>query len=449
MQNTGPVLEMWGGVESTVNRVGDWFHDQWAWSQHDKYFARDLETFASLGLRTLRTAVLWERVQQHGWRTTDEILNATCRAGIEPILGLLHHGSGPASTDLLDARFPEKFADYALRVARRYPWATWYTPINEPQTTGRFSCLYGHWFPHHRSMRSYVRALFHQMKGIVLAMEAIRTVQPQAHLVHTEDGGETFAAPSLEAFRVEREHRRWLGLDLLCGRVTRDHPLFDFLLRNGMDAEQIAWFSEHRCAPDVIGLNYYVTSDRYLDERVELYAPFMRGGDTGDEPLVDVEAVRAHHGGIAGIKQVLLQAWERYKLPLAVTEAHLGCETVQQMRWLAEIWTHASEARAAGADVRAVTAWGLLGLHDWCNLCTEKQGVYEGGVIDISGGARKPTQLGELVAQLARGEEPADPRLRLPGWWRLDSRINLPPACTPPWTDAAATASTAAALMEV
>ncbi len=70
-------------------------------------------------------------------------------------------------------------------------------------------------------MKSYVRALHNQIKGIVLSMQAIRAIQPAARLVHTEDGGETFATPPLESYRVEREHRRWLGMDLLCGCVGR------------------------------------------------------------------------------------------------------------------------------------------------------------------------------------------------------------------------------------
>ena len=38
--------------------------------------------------------------------------------GIGPIVGLLHHGSGPRYTSLLDPDFPEKFASYAGGVAR-------------------------------------------------------------------------------------------------------------------------------------------------------------------------------------------------------------------------------------------------------------------------------------------------------------------------------------------
>ncbi len=124
------------------------------------------------------------------------------------------------------------------------------------------------------------------------------------------------------------------------------------------------WFGENVCPPAVIGLNYYVTSDRFLDDRLELYA-WSGGGDTGDEPLVDVEAVRVRAEGIAGPGAMLRQAWARYGIPVAITEAHLGCEPEEQVRWLAEVWDAAEKARADGVDVRAVTVWALLGSYNW------------------------------------------------------------------------------------
>jgi hypothetical protein len=75
---------------------------------------------------------------------------------------------------------------------------------------------------------------------------------------------------------------------------------------------------------------------RFLDDRLSLYPDHLRGGDPGDEPLVDVEAVRVRPQGIAGAKQVLTGAWKRYGLPVAITEAHLGCVPEEQARWLAE-----------------------------------------------------------------------------------------------------------------
>ena len=53
-------LELWGGVECTVNRVGDRYRDQSVLSGHHDRIG-DLDLFAGLGLKALRYPVLWER----------------------------------------------------------------------------------------------------------------------------------------------------------------------------------------------------------------------------------------------------------------------------------------------------------------------------------------------------------------------------------------------------
>ena len=417
-------MELWGGLECTVNRVHDNFFDQHAWSGHRPRVREDLERIASLGIRTLRTALHWEYfAATNSWAFFDKTLAEMQRLGLEPIAGLVHHGSGPRGTDLLDPRFPHKLAAYASAVAERYPHILRYTPVNEPNTTGRFACLYGHWYPHKRSLSDYLHALLNEVKATVLAMQAIRVHQPLAELVYTEDGGGIFSTPEMESFRVEREHRRWLGTDLLCGRVGPSHPLHGVLLEQGFTAEEIAWFSDHPCPPAVLGLNYYLTSDRFLDHRVGLYPDGFRGGDSGSEPLVDIEALRVRPEGIVGVGAVLRDAWDRYRIPVAVTEVHLGGGGDDQIRWLAEVWTEAQAARAAGADVRAVTVWALMGSWNWSTLCTRDAGSYEPGVFDLVDGQPQPTELSRFVAALAGGTLPAHPALAAGGWWTREDRI--------------------------
>jgi dTDP-4-dehydrorhamnose reductase len=76
---------------------------------------------------------------------------------------LLHHGSGPAGTSLVDPGLPARFGAYARAVAERYPWVEDWTPVNEPLTTARFAALYGVWYPHARDERSFARALLTQV----------------------------------------------------------------------------------------------------------------------------------------------------------------------------------------------------------------------------------------------------------------------------------------------
>src|SRR3954454_2228510 len=137
------------------------------------------------------------------------------------------------------------------------------------------------------------------------------------------------------------------------------------------------WFVEHPCPPDVVGVNYYVTSERYITEDLASYAERFHGGNER-HTYADVEAARCLVA-TPGIPALLAEAWERYRLPLAITEAHIDATREDQMRWLAEIWAGAQHARATGIDVRAVTVWGLLGSFDWNCLLTEERGYYESG----------------------------------------------------------------------
>jgi dTDP-4-dehydrorhamnose reductase len=428
-------IELWGGVECTVNRVGDRWFDQLHWSGHDTR-TDDLARFASLGIRALRYPVLWERVAPGGlqhadWRWTDHRLAVLRDLGVRPIVGLMHHGSGPACTSLLDPGFPEQLARFAGAVARRYPWIVDVTPVNEPLTTARFSGLYGHWYPHGRSDRDFVRALLNQLRGVVLAMRAIRDTTPNARLVQTEDCGCTFGtAPTRAQIRHERQ-RRWLTWDFLTGRVDDRHPLHGYLTAAGMTAQDEAFFLDAGCVPNVLGLNYYLTSDRHLDHRLEHYPPSLHAGN-GYQRYADVDAVRARASGIAGHEAHLLAAWHRFHLPVAITEVHLGCTRDEQMRWLVESWDAAHRARATGADVRAVTAWALLGSYNWDSLVTCDTGQYEPGAFDVRGGTPRPTALASVMRSLAAAKPPRHPALTGRPWWRRPERLLYSGACAAP-----------------
>ncbi|HYG27889.1 MAG TPA: family 1 glycosylhydrolase, partial [Caulobacteraceae bacterium] len=189
-------LELWGGHECTVNRVGDSYLDQNILSGHHDRLS-DLDLFAGLGVKALRYPVLWERTEKrpgsYDWRWPDERLNRLRELHIRPIVGLIHHGSGPKYTSLVDDNFAAGLAAYARAVAERYPWVSDWTPVNEPLTTARFSALYGHWYPHARDEGLFWTALLNQIDAVRLAMKEIRKVNPAARLIQTEDLGKTYS----------------------------------------------------------------------------------------------------------------------------------------------------------------------------------------------------------------------------------------------------------------
>ncbi|MFE1646027.1 hypothetical protein ACFM35_10650 [Microbacterium sp. P01] len=405
----GPLTrpEVWGGIECTHNRVGGRFHSQLDASGHSARIEADLDRFVTLGIARLRYPVLWERVEAvrgvFDFRESDRALGHLGAGPVRPVVGLLHHGSGPAWTSLDDEGFPERFAVYAEAVARRYPWVDDYTPINEPLTTARFSGLYGHWYPHGRNDGSFVRMLVLQARATVLAMRSIRRVNPAARLIQTEDLGRATGTPPLEDQVTFENDRRWLTFDLLSGKVTPQHPLHDYLTSSGgADAAALAWFVDHPSVPGVLGINHYPRSNRWLDHRRELFDPADHGGN-GRMAYADVAASDVALAVAPTLSSLIRETSARYGGAVAVTEIHVDGDAVARVAWWEAALGEVEHARSHGSIVCAVTAWSLLGSFDWDTLCTsvdasaDRTVTYEAGVFDVSAGEPAETPMAEAV----------------------------------------------------
>jgi dTDP-4-dehydrorhamnose reductase len=422
-----PAPALWAGVEATVNRVGNNYCDQIERSGHALRIS-DLDRLASLGVKTIRYPVLWERtaprsLYEPDWRWADERLNYLRCLRIKPIVGLVHHGSGPPYTSLLDPQFPEKLAQFAGAVARRFPWVEDYTPVNEPLTTARFSCLYGHWYPHKQDALLFAKAMLAQCRATVLAMREIREINPHARLIQTEDLGRTYSTPPL-AYQAQFENeRRWLTFDLLSGLLDQDKRLWQYLEHVGISEGELKWFLDNPTPPDILGINHYVTSQRFLDHRIGRYSVSCHGGNS-QQIYADVEAVRACPAGMLGPKALIKEAWDRYEQPLAVTEAHLACTREEQLRWFKEIWDAARSLRDEGVDIRAVTTWAAFGSFDWNSLLTRDDGCYESGVFDLRSPVPRPTALATMMQTLAKDNDYDHPVLDSSGWWRRFDRLH-------------------------
>jgi dTDP-4-dehydrorhamnose reductase len=209
--------------------------------------------------------------------------------------------------------------------------------------------------------------------------------------------------------------------------VDASHPLRAYLTSHGISEHELAWFEEHACLPDVVGINHYLTSERFLDHEMRRYPPQYHGGN-GLQQYADVEAVSVRGLRLASWRGLLSEVLERYGQPVAITETHLGCTREEQMRWIVEAWKVASRLRDEGKDVRAVTAWSMLGAYDWNSLVTRDAGFYEPGVFDVRGPSPRPTALAATLRQLANGGIPDHPVIATRGWWQRADRYHYRPS---------------------
>ncbi|MFN2457201.1 MAG: family 1 glycosylhydrolase [Chitinophagaceae bacterium] len=418
--------DVWGGIECTINRVGDKFFDQLHFSNHYSR-TEDIERIAELGISKMRYPVLWERHEPASdtainWDWIEKKLKQFQHYDIDVIAGLVHHGSGPAYTNLSDGNFPILLAQYAKKVAAKFPWLKYYTPVNEPLTTARFSGLYGIWYPHETNDKAFITMLLNQLKGVVLSMNEIRKINPEAKLIQTEDLGKTYSSPILKYQAEFENERRWLTYDLLCGAFSKDHLLWDYLKWLKISEKDLYFFEENNCKPDILGFNYYITSERYIDDQLHLYPEHTHGGNL-DYQYADVEAARVKLDEETGVEGVLKEAWERYSTPMVISEVHLHCHREEQLRWFEYVWTACKKLAGNGVNIQGVTAWALLGSYGWNKLLTRPRGNYEPGVFDVRDGTPRPTALANYIKQLTQSGKCSHPVIEEKGWWERDSRI--------------------------
>jgi dTDP-4-dehydrorhamnose reductase len=382
-------------------------------------------------MRSLRYPILWESVspddpEQRDFGWADERLKEIRRLGMNPIVTLCHHGSGPAYTSLVEDSFATGLARHALAVAERFPWVRDYTPVNEPLTTARFSALYGYWYPHTQDEGLFWTALLNEIDATRLAMRAIRTINPAARLIQTDDLGYCHATPPLQSEADYQNERRWIGWDLLCGMVLPGHKLHDRIASFGL-AERLRVIAEDPCPPDVIGINHYLASERLLDRDIERHCNRAVAdrelGRCEGIPFVDVDAIRTRREGVLGLPALIRQAWQRYGRTISITECHNGATREEQIRWFVEVWNSAEALRDEGVDLCSVTAWSLLGSYDWHRMVTRFIGHYEPGVYDVRSGVPRPTAMAEVLRALAHGEQTTGPWDGVTGWWRRDNRF--------------------------
>lgn len=408
-------LEVWASPEPTFARIdATTVRDQSAETGLDVR-PDDAQRIAALGVSYSRVPVLWERVapdhpRECDFREPARRLEGLRAAGIAPIVTLLHHGSGPQYTDLLDPAFPLWFAEYAEAAAREFPWVRRWTPINEPLTTARFATLYGVWFPNMRDDRGFGRAMINQTLAQQAAMRRIRRVIPEAEFVPTEDL-QRFAAgdAGVAAYAEFLRERAYLSIELVAGRVGADHPLTSFLTeRCGVSAGELAMLQRDAVVPDLVAFNHYPHSERYL---------FTHEGATADLPACYVAGEPAPRSG-----PLLAAAAARLRLPLAVGEVHVHAPEGERVRWLAQHAADVAELRAAGVDVRALGVWAAFGMVDWHSLLRRRDRVTEDGIYTFAGpnGIPQPTAVVRAVRELTATGAVDDGGVR--GWWERPGR---------------------------
>lgn len=348
------------GIEDTFvpqTRPGHRALDEYQLMGHYDHWREDLALARDLGVKALRWGVPWFRVEplpgEFDWSWTDQVIPYLVgELGITPILDLMHYGCPFwLRREFASADYPRAVAAYAGAFARRYRGLVrWYAPLNEPLVNALFCGKRGLWPPYLRGDGGYIRVTLQLVKGILRTVEAIREVDPGTIMVHVEATGLARAArEDLEALAVEDQRRGYLAYDLLTGRVTPEHPLFTWLVRNGAGPDDLAALARGPIQLDVLGLNFYPqwsTQQISVDRRGRL-------------------SYRAVEPDGAGFSALIEDYHRRYGAPVIITETSARGDLPTRSRWLAASVAAVRRLRGEGVPVLGYTWFPLFTMIDW------------------------------------------------------------------------------------
>lgn len=348
------------GIEDTFVpqvRPGHRPLDEYELMGHYEHWREDLALCSEVGLQALRWGVPWYKVEpEHGkfdWSWIDEVLpHLVEELHVMPILDLMHYGTPDwLNRSFINKDYPKYVAEYAAAFAERYKHLIkWYTPLNEPIVTALMCGMRGAWPPYQRGEGGYLKVMMKLAEGIIETVNAIRSVQPDAVMVHVEATGLTRTIREDLAYLAREEtHRGYLCYDLITGRVASDPILFSWLLRNGAPPDDVFELEKKKIDIDVMGMNFYPqwsTKQLYLDKQGRI--AFRESEVEGD-----------------GFTELIQHYYERYNRPIMITETSAVGSDEIRLRWLQSSVHAIKNLRGEGIPLIGYTWFPLFTMIDW------------------------------------------------------------------------------------
>jgi beta-glucosidase len=392
----GGALEFATGVENSSPLLHDGRRiDELAKCGHYERWAEDFGNLRELGIGSLRYGPALYRVLPspgaYDWSSIDDQMAWLEREDITVLADLCHFGVPSWMSGLDDPALPEHLADYAGAFARRYPWVTHYTPVNEIYIAALFSSFHGWWNECRRGETAFVHTVVNLCRAHELAVEAVLRERPDAVIVQTESIERYVPADATAGARESAarwNELRCLALDLTMGR--RLSPLLaDALARAGVTADALDIFAAVRARDRrVLGADYYA----------------------GCEQVVREDGSRARDTRRDGLAAVARAYYQRYRVPLYLTETNRA--DAYAVEWLNEQWSEVLLLRATGVPVHGFSWYGLTDSVDWQHLLREDRGHVDAvGLTSLDRTIRRVgTAYAELIARWRPALASAGPR---------------------------------------
>lgn len=339
--------------------------DQMQWCGHYELWEKDLQLVRELGISFLRYGPPYYKMHmapgRYDWTFFDRVYARMEELGIEPLIDLLHFGVPDWMGNFQNTDLPHFVAEYALAFAQRYPRIRYYTPVNEIYITAQFSGAFGWWNEQLRSDRAFVTALKNCCKATLLAQQAILSVRPGAIFIHSESTEYVHpGSPTMVKHARFLNERRFLSLDLIFAHAP-SISMYRYLVANGMTDAEHDWFmSQDMRRYSLIGTDYYITNEHFLQPD---------GSNIGA-------------GDVYGYYLIAKQYYDRYKMPVMHTETNRT--DTHSVEWIMKQWINLLRLREDGVPVIGFTWYGLTDQMDWDSALTNPRGhVNTVGLYDL------------------------------------------------------------------
>lgn len=298
-----------------------------------------------MGVNHFRFSVEWARVEPQPGRINQAAIDGYVRmarklraAGIEPIVTLWHftfpawlyHDGRGRHLNYLDPRIEPAWRAHVQRMVAAFgDDVCVYVPQNEPNGQLQLAYLGGH-FPPGRllALGSYKEAMD----------VSVRMFRAAADIVHRTNS----RALVMGIYALPHWRRNW--------RQDPTGAVFNAMARLNYDH-----LDRVHDVCDLVGVNYYFVQDadiiRFLTHRGEIGWKYTQLGWE-----IDAE----------GLYDVLNRTYQRYGIPLVVTENGLATVSEQKkIRYLREHINQMRRAIAEGVDVRGYFPWTLVDNYEW------------------------------------------------------------------------------------
>jgi len=375
----GRGASIWDGFCREPGRIANGDTGDEACDHYHRY-REDIGAMRQIGVGAYRFSVAWPRVlptgrgsaNEAGLAFYDRLVDGLLEAGIEPWLCLYHWDLPQALQELggwVNRDVVGWFSDYALLVAGRLgDRVKRFATFNEPAVFTLFGYSFGWHPPSTNDPASLYAAVHHVNLAHGAAVDALR-----AEVAAASIGAIHNMQPSRPLRQVPADRKAAAILDDIWNRAFPDPQIlgdYPASLRGGIDPHRREGDMERIRRPvDWLGINHY--SPIYA--KAEGASPL--GFAWADAPADVARSPIGWQVDPAAFRDVLLDAHDRYRLPLYVTENGAGAvekpdvsgeiHDVERIDYLTRYLEALGEAVELGADVRGYFVWSLLDNFEW------------------------------------------------------------------------------------